>query len=209
MFIALCSGAPGVSTARRDDARPKGLMEAAWPPSPAPGMSHGSGDGKSRVVSFSAAKGGRCSQIAIVVQCQRGLVISPGVFNQREQRKFYPWDLTGASKVSSLVSVRGVDVGSAGDGIPFFKKIVLFIYSVYFGLCWIFAAAWLGFSRHERGRLSAAESGLLTAMPSLGAAPRLWITGSLAVVPGLVSVRSSWIRDLTSVSCTGRWILSQ
>lgn len=81
MFMMLCSGAPGMSAARKDDAWPEGLMEATWPPSPAPVMSPGSGDRKSPVVSSSAAKGGKCAQIDIAVQCQRGLVVFPGIFN--------------------------------------------------------------------------------------------------------------------------------
>ena len=89
MFVMLCIGALAVSTERRDDAWPKGLREATWPPSPAPVMSPESGDGKSCVVSFLAPKGGRCSQIDIALQCQRGLVILPGIFNQREQQNFY------------------------------------------------------------------------------------------------------------------------
>ena len=33
-----------------------------------------------------------------------------------------PWDLAGASKVFPLLSVEGVNLSSAGDGIPLKKK---------------------------------------------------------------------------------------
>ena len=98
-----------------------------------------------------------------------------------------PWDLAGASKVSPLLSVKGVNLSSAGDGIPLKKKIVLFIPSTYFGCAGSSLLRGLFFSCRERGRLSAAECGLLIATPSLGAAPRPWITGSVAAVHGLSS----------------------
>ena len=89
MFMTLCSRAPGMSAARRDDAWPEGLMEATWPPSPAPVMSPRSGDEKSRMVSSSAVTGGICAEIGIAVQCQRGLVVFPGICNQREEQNFH------------------------------------------------------------------------------------------------------------------------
>lgn len=39
---------------------------------------------------------------------------------KENSKTFIPWDLAGASKVSSLFSVQGVNLGWAGDGIPFF-----------------------------------------------------------------------------------------
>lgn len=65
---------PSVSTGERQQPSP-GLMEATWPPSPAPVMSPGSEDRKSRVVSFSAAKADapRCSYRGPVSKGSRDL----------------------------------------------------------------------------------------------------------------------------------------
>ena len=54
------------------------------------------------------------------------------------------------------------------------------------------------------------EHGLSGAWPSAVVAPRLESTGLAVMVHGLscsMAQGSSWIRDETCVSCTGRWIL--
>lgn len=51
-----------------------------------------------------------------------------------------------------------MNVGSAGDGIPF-KKIVLFaLFRLLWALRWIFAAVWLGFGATASGGASLLKS---------------------------------------------------
>ena len=101
-------------------------------------------------------------------------------------------------------------------------EIILFSY----WLCWVSTAA-QGFSLvvASRGHSLVVVPGLLIAVASLVAEHRLWgVWASVVVVSGLCStdsevaehtlscslhVVSSWTRDWSHVSCTGRWILYQ
>lgn len=81
-------------------------MEATWPPSPAPVMSPRSEDRKSRVVSFSAAKG-RQMLPDRYGPVSKGVVILQASLTEDNSGSFYPLGPDRASKASSLSQSEG------------------------------------------------------------------------------------------------------